>query len=89
MTIEPALTPTIRLNEIGPRSMNASITPAVNAQRKLPPSRIKVSKRHGISLFGCTFQDKEEPRLLQKPQRGQEVHVASVWPKRMATPKLA
>ena len=43
MTIEPALTPKMRSKETGPNSISASITPAENAHRKLPPSKMRVS----------------------------------------------
>ena len=39
----PALTPKIRSKLSGPSNMNASMTPAVKAHRRLPPSRMSVS----------------------------------------------
>jgi len=44
ITIDPALTPKMLSNDTGPNSISASMTPAEKAQRKLPPSRMRVSK---------------------------------------------
>ena len=41
--MDPVLTPSMRSNFNGPKSKKASITPAVNAHRRLPPSRMRVS----------------------------------------------
>jgi hypothetical protein len=53
ITIEPALTPNIRSNLSGPSNNIASMTPAVKAHLRLPPSRMRVSYvcKEFIGLF--------------------------------------
>ena len=49
--MDPALAPMTLSKDMGPSNISASITPALKAHRKLPPSKINVSYsvRSGIS----------------------------------------
>ncbi len=85
-----ALTPNTRSNFKGPSKSKASMTPAVKAQRRLPPSRMRVS--YGGWGFMCVLEieDAAQPLTLplQRSHLGQVLHSRSEMPHRRATPAL-
>ena len=87
--MDPALIPKMRSNFKGPSRSKASITPAVNAHRRLPPSRMRVSYVFkgiiGLYMYNACLGQTLPP---QRSHLGQVWHSLSELPHLRATPAL-
>ena len=66
--MDPALAPMVVSKDMGPSNIKASITPALKAHRKLPPSKIKVSYSVRLRIFEKIRQKQDSKKVrLQVP----------------------